>query len=178
MIGRMTVFRFNMLCLCFLGAACGGGDKGEPGRRSDSPPTTAASTASPAASGPPGSACPRTGSWALCSLEKRLEQSGFVPRKEPGDHPSRKGFGVPPVVYALGPARLEVFLYPDESALRRDVASMDTTLAAPRGQTNDWEIPPRFVRSGNLAAVFLTRNEQQAERLALAITAGAPQPDR
>ncbi len=81
------------------------------------------------------------------------------------------------MVYTLGPARLVVFIYPDDSGLSRDVAKMDTTLAAPRGQTNDWEIPPRFVRSGNLAAVFLTRNEQQAERLMLAITAGPPQPD-
>jgi hypothetical protein len=52
---------------------------------------------------------------------------------------------------------------------------MDTVVVAPRGQRNDWEIPPRFIRSGNLIAVFLTRNEQQAERLTLAITAGPPQ---
>jgi hypothetical protein len=32
------------------------------------------------------------------------------------------------------------------------------------------------VRSGNLIAVFLTDNPTQAERLALALTAGAPQP--
>jgi hypothetical protein len=31
------------------------------------------------------------------------------------------------------------------------------------------------VRSGNLAAVFLTDNATQAERLTLALTAGAPQ---
>lgn len=80
-------------------------------------------------------------------------------------------------MYTLGGARLEIFIYSDEAALRRDVAGMDTTLAAPRGQANAWEIPPHFVRSGNLAAVFLTRNEQQAERLMLAIAAGPPQPD-
>jgi hypothetical protein len=70
-----------------------------------------------------------------------------------------------------------VFVYSDEAALIRDVAKIDTVLAAPRGQSNDWEIPPRFIRSGNLAAVLLTRNELQAERVTLAITAGAPQPD-
>jgi hypothetical protein len=32
------------------------------------------------------------------------------------------------------------------------------------------------VRSANLAAVFLTDNPTQAERLTLALTAGAPQP--
>jgi hypothetical protein len=35
-------------------------------------------------------------------------------------------------------------------------------------------MPPRFIRSGNLIAVLLTSNEQQAERLSLAVTAGAP----
>lgn len=185
MIGRLKIFRFKLLCFCFLSAACGRSDKAEPGSIAESGPvsattgatTGAAASASPEVAGRPASACPRTGRWAVCSLEKRLEQSGFVLRKEPGDHPPRSGFTVPPIVYALGPARLEVFIYPDESGLRRDVAGMDTTLAAKRGQANDWEIPPRFIRSGNLAAVFLTRNEQQAERLMLAITAGPPQPE-
>jgi hypothetical protein len=108
-------------------------------------------------------------------VEKRLEQSGFVPRKVENENLPRLGFTVPPVAYSLGRARLEIFLYPDESALARDLASMDTVVVAPRGQKNDWEIPPRFIRSGNLIAVFLTRNEQQAERLTLAITAGPPQ---
>jgi hypothetical protein len=119
--------------------------------------------------------CPRTGRWAICSLEKRLEQSGFVLNKAPAESRRRLGFTVQPVVYTLGRARLEVFVYPDEASLNREVANIDTTLAAPRGQSNDWEIPPRFIRSGNLAAVLLTRNELQAERVMLAITAGAPQ---
>lgn len=174
----MIVFRFTLLCLCFLGAACERGPQAESDSTPESRPESAASTGSSAAVSQPGSPCPRTGRWAVCSLEKRLEQSGFVPRKQQGEQPRRSGFGVAPIVYTLGGARLEVFIYSDESGLRRDVAGMDTTLAAPRGQTNAWEIPPRFVRSGNLAAVFLTRNEQQAERLMLAIAAGPPQPDQ
>ncbi|HEU4748232.1 MAG TPA: hypothetical protein VFS56_06995 [Gemmatimonadaceae bacterium] len=85
------------------------------------------------------------------------------------------GFAVQPIVYQLGRARLEVFVYPDEAAVVADVGRMDTLAVAARGQKNDWEIPPRFIRSANLIAVFLTRNEQQAERLTLAITAGPPQ---
>jgi hypothetical protein len=80
-----------------------------------------------------------------------------------------------PAVYTLGRARLEIFLYADDAALARDLARLDTLAVAPRGEKNDWEIPPRFIRSANLIAVFLTRNEQQAERLSLAITAGPPQ---
>jgi hypothetical protein len=69
-----------------------------------------------------------------------------------------------------------VFIYPSESALAADVAKLDTTFAAPRGERNPWMMVPTFVRSGNLAAVFLTDNPTQAERFTLALTAGAPQP--
>ena len=176
MILRMTVSRLT-ICLCLVMAAC---DRApQPGSSATAgvrPDTTVATSESPAAAAEPGSPCPRTGRWAVCSLEKRLEQSGFVLRKAEGEPPRRSGFSVQPLVYTLGRARLEVFLYPDDAALSRDIAALDTALAAPRGQTNDWEIPPRFIRSGNLAAVFLTRNERQAERLTLAITAGPPQP--
>ena len=121
-------------------------------------------------------ACPRTGQWALCSVEKRLEQSGFVVRRLNGEAPSRAGFSVAPTAYMLGRSRLEVFIYPNESALAADVAKIDTVSAAPRGAPNPWPFfAPTFVRSGNLAAVFLTENATQAERLTLALTAGAPQ---
>ncbi|HEX9083600.1 MAG TPA: hypothetical protein VF836_02590 [Gemmatimonadaceae bacterium] len=121
--------------------------------------------------------CPRTGKWALCSVESRLAQSGFVVRRVNGDPPHRAGFSVTPVVYTLGRSRLEVFIYPSESALAADVAKMDTATAAPRGAKNPWPFfSPTFVRSANLAAVFLTDNATQAERLTLALTAGAPQP--
>ena len=122
------------------------------------------------------SGCPRTGQWALCSVEKRLVQSGFVVNRVKGDAPRRSGFSVAPTVYRLGRSRLEVFIYPSESALAADVANIDTILAAPRGAPNPWPyFSPTFVRSANLAAVFLTDNPTQAERLTNAIGAGAPQ---
>jgi hypothetical protein len=123
------------------------------------------------------SACPRTGRWALCSLEKRLQQSGFVVRRIEGEAPRRAGFTVAPTAYTLGHSRLEVFIYPDESALARDVAGIDTLTVSPRGKPNAWWATPTFVRSANLVAVFLTDSPVQAERLTLAITAGAPQPN-
>lgn len=113
--------------------------------------------------------------WALCSVEKRLEQAGFVVRRVSGQASRRAGFTVTPSVYALGRSRLEVFIYPNESALAADVAKIDTVSAAPRGAPIPWETAPTFVRSANLAAVFLTDNATQAERLTLALTAGAPQ---
>jgi hypothetical protein len=127
------------------------------------------------ASATTGTPCPRTGLWAVCSVEKRLEQSGFVVKPVGGIASRRAGFSVAPNVYRLGRSRLEVFIYPNEAALSADVAKMDTASAAPRGAVNPWGMPPTFVRSGNLAAVLLTDNATQAERLTLALTAGAPQ---
>jgi hypothetical protein len=104
-----------------------------------------------------------------------LGQSGFVVRRVTEEAPRRPGFSVPPVAYNLGRTRLEVFIYPSESALAADMARIDTVIAAPRGARNPWMMMPTFVRSANLAAVFLTDNPTQAERLTLALTAGAPQ---
>jgi hypothetical protein len=144
--------------------------------------TTSSAVASTAASGTPehkAGKCPRTGLWALCSVETRLVQSGFVVRHLDGETPQRRaGFSVMPALYTLGRTRLEVFIYPSESAVSSDVARIDTAFAAPRGTKSPWGVGvfPTFVRSGNLAAVFLTDNPTQAERLTLALTAGAPQP--
>lgn len=141
---------------------------------SASPPLSAASgTASSSRSAPK---CPRTGLWATCSVETRLGQAGFVVRRVTEAAPRRAGFSVAPVAYNLGRTRLEVFIYPSESALAADMARIDTVTAAPRGGRNPWLMIPTFVHTANLAAVFLTDNPTQAERLTLALTAGAPQP--
>jgi hypothetical protein len=76
----------------------------------------------------------------------------------------------------LNRSRLEVFIYPDASSLERDLATIDTLTASPVGTLSQWRAPVAWVRSGNLAAVFLTDNSTRADRLTLALTAGAPQP--
>ncbi|MEO7501437.1 MAG: hypothetical protein ABIW94_02250 [Gemmatimonadaceae bacterium] len=119
--------------------------------------------------------CAHTGLWAVCSVENRLRQAGFVARRVQGQGPDRPGFSVKPIVYTLGRSHLEVFIYPDEASLARDVVKMDTLRVAPIGTAGSWEIPPLLIRSGNLAAVLLSENPRQAERLSLALTAGAPQ---
>ena len=169
-----SCYRLTLLLGTVLGcdrSAGTGTDSTRAAITADAAPVSETSTKQAGSTSP----CPRTGRWAICTVEKRLEQSGFVPRKLEDENPRRLGFSVAPVVYSLGRARLEIFLYADEAALTRDLARLDTIIVAPRGSENDWEIPPRFMRSANLAAVFLTRNEQQAERLGLALTAGPPQ---
>ncbi|MEO8579894.1 MAG: hypothetical protein ABI469_06580 [Gemmatimonadales bacterium] len=160
-------------------AACGRSSSKAEDSTSSAPTASHAGNQPEVAAAKPGglgSPCPRTGLWALCSVEKRLIQSGFVVKRISGEAPRRAGFSVPPAVYTLGHSRLEVFIYPDEATLTREVAKIDTVTAAPRGARSPWDTPPEFVRSANLAAVFLTDSPQQAERLMLALTAGAPQP--
>ena len=118
--------------------------------------------------------CPADGRWAPCSVEKRLRRSGFVVKKIEGAPPDRPGFSVKPLIYNLGRGRLEVFLYENEEALANDLAALDSVSAAPRGQPGKWPSSPGFVRSANLAAVFMDQTARQAERLVLAITAGPP----
>ncbi len=161
-----------------LTAACGrGGDAAEASKSSTfvtvSQPVAAGAASSSSTSK---STCPRTGQWAACSVEQRLVRSGFVvvPVK---DKPERRpGFSVLPNVYQLGHSRLEVFLYPSPSAAAADVARLDTLTSSPKGAKRTYVTAPTFVRSGNLLAVLLTDSPVQADRLSLALTAGAPQP--
>ena len=177
------ITRYQTILICAFVAGCGGSSdratstdssRASEVSLSSGSPATAVASGAQAASG--SSPCPRTGKWALCSVEKRLAQSGFVVRPVPGAASRRAGFSVAPATYQLGQSRLEVFIYPDEASLSRDVAKLDTVTVAPRGSASNWSAVPTFVRSGNLVAVFLTDNPTQAERLTLALTAGAPQP--
>lgn len=160
-----------------LSAACGGGSKQDQAAEAPvaSTPTPSVSTSD---SGKKSDACPRTGLWAQCSVEKRLSQAGFVVRRVPDSVKRRSGFSVKPIAYILGRSRLDVFVYPNADAVARDVGGLDTLTAGPRGAPNQWGlgVHPTFVRSANLLAVFMTDNPTQSERLSLALTAGAPQP--
>ena len=173
--------RYSLIFLCAGLAACGRGSSGSTdssySRNPSAPGGAASSAASSSSAKHTSSPCPGTGRWALCNLEKRLYQAGFVVRRVNGVSPRTAGFAVAPAVYTVGRARLEVFIYPDEAALAKDIAGIDTLTASPRGTPGSWEATPTLVQSGNLAAVFLTDSPIQAERLTLAITAGAPQPN-
>jgi hypothetical protein len=171
--------RYPALLLCMLTAACEQSPRSSPDSAavaSLSPPAVPKSTTQEIGRDSVKSACPHTGMWAICSVENRLRQSGFVAKRVEGKPPARAGFSVTPIIYTLGSSRLEVFLYPDEAALARDIAKLDTVTVAPIGTAGSWETPPLLIRSGNLAAILLSQKPRQAERLSLALTAGAPQP--
>jgi len=162
-------------CLLLALAAC---DRGSPGADTSGGATTTAAV-DPSVSGTSTAAsvddCPETGRWAVCNVEKRLEEAGLVPKPD-GDDPSRRdGFTVPGHKYLLGRSRLELFVYADAAAAERDFAALDTVRAAPPGDFGSWGGPPHLLRTANLLAVLVTLNERQAERVALALTAGPPQ---
>jgi hypothetical protein len=139
------------------------------------PPVTLPMPASVSAQQGAKPACPHDGKWALCSVENRLRQAGFVVKHVDSTSARRKGFAVAPAVYSLGQARLEIFLYADSAAMAKDMMALDTAIAGPRGAPSQWgDIPPVLIRSANLAAVFLGSSPVQVERLTLAITAGPP----
>ena len=132
--------------------------------------------ASPVSQTPSASDCPHDGKWALCSVERRLKQSGFVV-KSVADSTSRAGFSVKPAVYTLGKSRLEVFLYRDSASAARDIAKLDTLTVGPVGKPSQWgEDQPTLIRSANMAAVLLSGSARQIERAMNALTAGPPQP--
>jgi hypothetical protein len=139
------------------------------------PPVTLPMPASVIAQQSSKPACPHDGKWALCSVVNRLRQAGFVVKPVDSATAHRKGFSVTPAVYTLAHSRLEIFLYADSVAMKKDIMAMDTVIAGPRGAPSQWgEGPPLLVRSANLAAVFLNYSPIQSERLMLAITAGPP----
>ena len=162
-----------ILALAVLGAC---------GKSSDSRIDTAAArvnAAPPQQNRAPTAPCPATGKWAVCSLEKRMTSSGLVARKNPADTTPRPGFSPKPLTYTLGRgSKLQVFLYADADALKRDVAKIDTVLGAPIGAARPTLSPPVWIRSENLAALLFTTDAREADRLSLAITAGPPQPWR
>lgn len=166
----------QLIFVALIAAACSGrDDKSESAIASETKSVAASQGALADSIRAPVNPCGHTGLWSECSLERRLKQSGFVVKKL-GEKPQRAGFAIKPVVYSLGASRLEVFFYDDEKSAGRDLAQLDTVIVAPKGSQVAWPSTPTFIRSANIAAVLLTQNQRQAERVVLAITAGPPQP--
>ena len=166
----------SAVLVAVLLAAC---TSSKPASSTDTPSTAAAPPqAIPATNQPPvASDCPHDGKWALCSIERRLKQSGYVVKRVEQDTVRRAGFSVKPTVYTLGRSRVEIFLYKDSASVARDVAKLDTLSVGPVGKPSQWgDIPPALIRSANIAAVILSESAVQTERIMLALTAGPPQP--
>ena len=152
--------------LLALALACGGDD--DAAQSTPAPPSAAAGDTLAGGDG-----CPETGLWQQCNVEKRLERAGLVATPMPDT--ARKDFmAVPGLRYDVGRGELQVYLYADSVARRRDTDRLDPERAAPPGQGGGWNTRARLITSNNLAAVLLTTNETLAERVGLALGAGLP----
>lgn len=156
-------------------AACGGNDQGAgsaAGRPSD-----AAMAPVPRPPTPSDSACPRDGRWKACALEDRINKAGM--RITVLDTLTVPYFPERGVRYKIGKtATLAAFYFADSASGARATRDLDRLrLTPPRDSIGAWPAAPfEAVRSANLIAVLFGVNATQAERVRLAITAGAPQP--
>ena len=150
-------------------AALAGCTGGEPAPSADTPAAAVATTASPRT----GDDCPLTGAWRPCSVMDRLEHAGLAPVAR--DSVRHTFLSVPGAVYAVGRGELQLFLYPDSAARARDFVTFDTARVQPPGTMVTWRAPASLVLSNNLAAILLSDNATQVERVRLALTAGLPE---
>lgn len=158
-------------CLVFI-AACGG-DRAPARTEQAKAPEQAATESTLATMPPPGGTCPAYGLWQACSVEDRIMRAGLaVNRREEGvrhDFMSVEG-----LVWETSRAEVQVFLYASEADRKKDTDMLDTVFVAPKGRRIMWRWPATLVTSQNMAAIILSLNGRQAERLALALGAGLP----
>ena len=165
--GRVAIFG----ALFALSSACSTSDRKAGDTMMVAADTTAASADSTTAAADTG--CVEAGAWSECNLTKRLESSGLAPRRSQGA--IRQPFlSVPGVVFNVGNAELQTYLYADTLALQRDFAQLDTVRVAPPTMQISWRSTPNLIRSNNLLAILLSNDETQVERVRNAITAGLP----
>ena len=160
---------------CFMASlilACGN-DRTAAKTEQPRPPEKAAAESTLATMPPPGGTCPAYGLWQACSVEDRIARAGLaVNRREEGvrhDFMSVEG-----LVWETSRAEVQVFLYASEADRKKDTDLLDTVFVAPPGRRIMWRWPATLVTSQNMAAIILSLNGRQAERIALALGAGLP----
>ena len=160
-----------ILCSATVAAACGGSEA--PKVAETKAPETVAAESTLATMPSPGGTCPMFGLWQACSVEDRISRAGLaVNRKDEGVH--HDFMRVDGLVWETSRAEIQVFLYASEADRKRDTDKLDTVFVAPPGKRIMWKWPAQLVTSNNMAAIVLSLNGRQAERIALALGAGLP----
>jgi hypothetical protein len=126
---------------------------------------------------PSDSACPRDGTWRACHLEDRISKAGMGIKVI--DTITVPYFDAQGTRYRIGKtAKLVAFYFADSAAGAAATASLNKLRLTPPGDSiGKWPTAPfEAIRTANLIAVLFEVNATQAERVRLALTAGAPQP--
>ena len=163
--------RAASLCSLLVAFGCGS----EPPAKVESPKaaSTAVAESTLATMPPPGGTCPTFGLWQACSVEDRISRAGLaVNRREEGVR--HEFMSVEGLVWETSRAEIQVFLYASEADRKKDSDMLDTVFVSPPGKRIHWRWPAQLVTSGNMAAIILSLNGRQAERIALALGAGLP----
>lgn len=164
----------RLLPTFLLGAAalvCACGDTPAPAK---SP--VAYATPVPRPPTPSDSLCPRDGLWRACHLEDRISKAGMMIKAL--DTLRVPHVNLPGIRYKIGKnAKLVAYFFPDSLAGAKATASLDKLRLTPPGDSiGQWPTAPfEAIRSANMIAVLFEVNAAQAERVRLALTAGAPQ---
>ena len=167
----------GVLCAAtFVALGCGGEREPAKADVTKAPEVVAAESA--LASAPaPGGMCPAYGLWRACSVEDRIGRAGLaVNRREKGVH--HDFMRVEGLVWETSRAEIQVFLYASEADRKKDTDMLDTVFVSPPDKRVMWRWPATLVTSGNMAAIILSLNGRQAERIALALGAGLPPEPR
>lgn len=166
--------RLPLLIAVLVGAAL-------PAACSDAPAPEKApvtySTPVPRPPTPSDSACPRDGLWRACHLEDRINKAGMGIKVL--DTITVPYFDSKGTRYKIGKtAKLVAFYFADSLAGAKATESLDKLRLTPPGDTiGRWPTAPfEAIRTANMIAVLFEVNATQAERVRLALTAGAPQP--
>jgi hypothetical protein len=125
---------------------------------------------------PSDSLCPRDGSWRSCHLEDRINKAGMGITVL--DTITVPYFTEQGTRYKIGKtAKLVAFFFADSAAGAAATASLDALrLTPPRDSIGKWPTAPfEAIRTANMIAVLFEVTAGQAERVRLALTAGAPQ---
>lgn len=179
-VGAGLVAAVGMAAVVVAGA-CGGG-AGEGGSETvgarGAPPENHDTTSRALSRNPsiaPDTSCPPTGLWAECSLVKRLEMSGLGLERAQ-DPATEEPLTRQGVAFRTRSAELEAYFFPDRSTREREQRRLDRDRYITPEQSAAATDLPTLVASENLLVILHSRRERQRERIALAITAGPPQP--
>ena len=165
--------RVLAVVLCFAVDVSACGRREAPKGAETKAPETVAAESTLATMPSPGGTCPTFGLWQACSVEDRISRAGLaVNRKEEGVH--HDFMSVDGLVWETSRAEIQVFIYASEADRRKDTDKLDTVFVAPPGKRIMWKWPAQLVTSNNMAAIILSLNGRQAERIALALGAGLP----
>ena len=105
--------------------------------------------------------------WNRAEVVKRLGEAGLVvvDAKQPTH---RDGLSIAGELLHVSGSNLEIYIYHDGDARRRDSAKLDTAATPfPPGSPQR----PRYIMAGNLVAILFTANETLDERVENALMA-------